>query len=273
MLYLSLIFNHKLHRMPAPPNVKNPIQEILGNRITRFVMWGTILILVVGIGFAITALFVKGENVKEAFSILQYVLGALLPLWGTWIGTILAYYYSKENFEAANKSVQQIVDKLTPEKKLQSLKSKDIMIPRSKLIYQVLKKSETLSKFKLKEDCLRFLEANKIKRVIILDEEDKAKYVIHRDLISFFIANSILSGTDVSGLTLQDMYDKGDAEIRHTLENSVKFLGIDSNLLDAKNIMDQQKGCMDIFITEKGTADEPVLGWITNVTIAENSIV
>jgi len=251
----------------------SPIQEIMGNRITQFVMWGTIVILILGVGFAITALFRPAENIKQAFSILQYIMGVLLPLWGTWIGTILAYYYSKDNFEAANKSVQQIVDKLTPEKKLQSLKSSDIMIPKSKLVVQVMKTTEDLSKFKLKEDCIDFLETNKIKRMIILDESDHAKYVIHRDLISFFIANATLAGTNVTGLTLKDMFTTGSPEIQNTMNNSVKFLNVKSNLLDAKAILDQQKGCLDIFITTNGTANEPVLGWITNVTIAENSIV
>lgn len=37
--------------------------------------------------------------------------------------------------------------------------------------------------------------------------------------------------------------------------------------------MDQNKSCQDVFITKNGNATEPVLGWITNVTISENSLV
>lgn len=256
-----------------PEHVKTPVQEILGKKITKFVMWGTVLILLVGIGFAAAALFIAEDNVKQAFSILQYILGALLPLWGTWIGTILAYYFSKDNFEAANRHTMQIVDKLTSDKKLESVKSKDIMIPKEKLTYQTMSKTEDLSKFKLKEDCLDFLKKNNIKRIIILDEDAKAKYVIHRDLISFFISNCTLDGTKIDGFTLKDMYDKGGTEIQDTFKNSVKFLSIESNLLQAKNLLTQEKGCLDIFLTANGTADEPVIGWITNVTIAENSVV
>jgi hypothetical protein len=262
--------------MPEEAKPSNAIQEILGSKITIFVLWGTLSILLVGIVFtylALTTPSLNEDKIKQAFSILQYILGVLLPLWGTWIGTILAYYYSKQNFEAANKSVQQIVDRLTPEKKLQSVKSKDVMIQKEKLIRQIMTSTENLSKFKLKEDCVDFLAQHKINRVIILDEKDRAKYVIHRDLISFFLTDQMFKGISGKDLTLMDMYNQGSIEIRYTMDNSVKFINSASNLLEAKTIMEHQKRCQDIFITNTGLSTEPILGWITNVTIAENSIV
>ena len=33
-----------------------------------------------------------------------------MPLFGTWVGTILAFYFSKANFEAATKSVTKIAE-------------------------------------------------------------------------------------------------------------------------------------------------------------------
>ncbi len=254
-------------------NQQGPFQEVMGTNITRFVMWGTIIMGIVGISFSIVALNVDETRTKNAFTIIQYVFGVLLPLWGTWIGTILAYYYSKDNFESANKSVQQIVDKFTSEKKLQSVKAKDVMIDREKLIVQVLSQTEDLSKFKLKEDCLDFLKANKIRRVIILDDKDCAKYVIHRDLISYFISSESLVDNSVKGYTLKDMYEKSSTDIKSTFDNSVKFIGEDSSLLEAKNIIQQNKLCQDVFITKNANANEPILGWITDITIAENSIV
>jgi len=252
--------------------VPSPFRDLLSSKVTRFVLWGTVLIALVGIGFAIAALAID-KNVKDAFTILQYIFGSLLPLWGTWIGTILAYYYSKENFESANKSVQQLVDKVTSEKKLQSVKAKDVMISRSKLVCQVMSSGEDLSKFKLKEDCLDFTTTNKIKRVLILDEHDLALYAIHRDLISFFIASETLAGHDIAGATLKDMLEKGSDDTKQIMKNSVKFIGQDANLLEAKNLMLQYKTCQDVFITNNGNPSEPVLGWITNVTVSENSIV
>lgn len=250
-----------------------PFKDLLSRKITRFVLWGTVMIGIVGIGFAVVALTVDETKTKSAFSIVQYVFGALLPLWGTWIGTILAYYFAKENFESANKSVQQLVDKVTSDKKLQSLKAKDVMIPRDKLITQIMSTAEDLSKFKLKEDCLDFVASKNIKRVILLSDSDAALYVIHRDLISYFITSETLKGNTVSDYTLKDMVEKGSDDVKETMKNSVKFLREDANLLEARTIMEQYKTCQDVFITKNGNSTESILGWITNVTIIQNSIV
>ena len=212
----------------------------------------------------------KDTTVK--YGIFKDVISIMLPLWGTWIGTVLAYYFSKDNFESANRSVQKMVDKITTEKKLESVKAADVMIAKGKLIAQVMTEGEDLSKFKLKE-CIGFLNQKQIKRVIILDDKDRAKYAIHRDLISYFIANETLAGNKVDDCTLKDMYDKGGVEIKNTFGNSVKFISQNANLLEAKSLMEKHKGCQDVFITASGKDDEPILGWITNVTISENSIV
>ena len=243
-------------------------REKIAKTVTYFVLSLTGIIAIGAI------IVIRSEPAgTDKFGHFKDIIAILLPLWGTWIGTVLAYYFSKDNFESANKSVQQMVDKLTTEKKLANVKAKDVMITKDKLIAQVIKEGEDLSKFKLKEDCIDFLEANKIKRVIILDEKDRAKYVIHRDLISYFITNEILAGRPVQNATLKDMYEKGSPEIKNTIDNSVKFIGENANLLEAKNIIDQYKSCQDVFITKNGNPDESIFGWITNITISQNSIV
>jgi hypothetical protein len=37
------------------------------------------------------------------------IFNALLPLAGTWVGTVIAYYFSSKNFETANQSMQRVV--------------------------------------------------------------------------------------------------------------------------------------------------------------------
>ena len=49
----------------------------------------------------------------------QLVLTGILPLLGTWVGTILAYYFSKDNFETAAAS----------ERKRLSIQQKRIPVP------------------------------------------------------------------------------------------------------------------------------------------------
>ncbi len=255
--------------MPEINDLNSNNREQIAKTVTIYVLIITSLILVCGV----IILLLKKDKEDPSFAQFKDIVGMLLPLLGTWIGAVLAYYFSKDNFESANKSVRQIVDKITSQQKLESVKAKDVMIGRSKLIVQVMGAGEDLSKFKLKEDCIDFVEKNNIKRVIVLDDKDLAKYVIHRDLISYFLAGETISGKSVAGCTLKDMYDNGGQEIKNTFDNSVKFIGENANLLDAKTIMDQNKACQDVMITKNGSADAPVLGWITNVTISENLVV
>lgn len=248
------------------PNVLN--REKIAKTVTIFVISFT------GVIVLATVIIVLNETDSTTrYAHFKDIISILLPLWGTWIGTVLAYYFSKDNFESANRSVQQIVDKLSTEKKLATVKARDVMIVRNKLIVQILNETEDLSKFKLKEDCIDFVEKNKIKRVLILDNKDRAKYVFHRDLISYFITNEVLAGRVVQDATLKFMYENASAEIKDTINNSVKFIGENANLLEAQNIIQKYKTCQDVFITKNGNPDEPVLGWITNVTLSENSIV
>src|SRR5437764_473671 len=76
------------------------------------------------------ALF-KGDA-KDFTDSTRYVFNALLPLLGTWVGTVLAYYFSKSNFESASQSVERMVS-LTLDQKLGKLSVEKEMIPLSQI--------------------------------------------------------------------------------------------------------------------------------------------
>lgn len=47
----------------------------------------------------------------------------------------------------------------------------------------------------------------------------------------------------------------------------------EATLADAKSAMDSLPNCQDVFVTQGGTRNEEVQGWVTNVIIAENATV
>jgi hypothetical protein len=57
------------------------------------------------------------------------------------------------------------------------------------------------------------------------------------------------------------------------LDLGFNFVKKDGTLLDAKKAMDAIDECLDIFVTENGKKEEPVLGLITNNKILENAVV
>ena len=73
----------------------------LGSRLvfgSTIVLTGLGLVIMVGAAWSALA-----SNKPETFmSAAQLLLSALLPLFGTWVGTILAFYYTKESYQAAS---------------------------------------------------------------------------------------------------------------------------------------------------------------------------
>lgn len=199
----------------------------------------------------------------DSFNRIKETLNILLPVFGAWVGTVLAYYFSKENFAAATRA---LVTQLTPEEKLKSILAKDVMIPIDKAVKLTLEKEE--SKVKLKEDIIN-KHLNKVNRLPFLDPNGRIKYMAHRSLIDKFIVQKASNEKALADLTLQDMLD--DREFAKMLTDSIGIVRETSNLADAKALIDRITICLDVFVTEDGTPNTKVLGWITNVIILEQS--
>ena len=72
------------------------------NTIAGYVLNASIWGLVLLASFIILLPFVSGRPLPNEG---KEVFNALLPVFGTWVGTLLAFYFSRENFEAASRSV------------------------------------------------------------------------------------------------------------------------------------------------------------------------
>jgi hypothetical protein len=197
------------------------------------------------------------------------VMTAVLPLFGTWVGTVLAYYFSKDNFEAATRSVSEMSRQLTAREKLESIPVPDKMIPKNKMFFKRLPADKIVLTTLLKE-----IDQNKKgSRVPILNDSDWPVYIVHRSAIDKYIADKAFAGTpvaDLNTLTLQNLLDD-DAKLKTLFETSFAIVRETSNLASAKDMMENTRDCLDVFITKGGKRNEEVLGWITNMIIAENA--
>jgi hypothetical protein len=82
---------------PDPSEVSKPFKD-------RFA-WTVFLCSFLGC-VGIGALLINKSNNPDQ---IDKVFSALVPLFGTWAGTILAFYFARENFDSANQSVQRLV--------------------------------------------------------------------------------------------------------------------------------------------------------------------
>lgn len=198
----------------------------------------------------------------------RLVFNALLPLLGTWVGTVLAYYFSRKNFESASQSVERLVT-LTTEQKLASITvDKEMLRPGQITVYKMTA-TQTPKDVMLK-DLRSKLSAN-ITRIPVLDTNGVVKYIVHQSGLFKFIADKALTGAkpdEIDKLTLQDLVD--DAELRNWVVNIV-YVSEQASVSDAKGAMEAQKGCQDLIVTKSGSRNEPMLGWMTNVDIGRLS--
>jgi hypothetical protein len=209
----------------------------------------------------IAGIFFKGDSTNGNF---QTVLTAILPLVGAWIGTVIAFYFSSKNLEAATNSVQKLYGQVSSQDKLQSILVKDKMISKSSMYFQPWTDDKSLN---LKEILANLKSANKGKRIPILDKDSHPKYMIHDSEINEYLTEKSTDTTvTVATLTLENLLSE-----KPELRNSYEIVNDKATLADAKKAMENNKYCQDVFVTLNGTKNEEVLGLITNIIIEENS--
>ena len=230
----------------------------------KFRHWMAIFVLILSIGgliiLSISVVF-KGDDPESA----KYVFAAVLPLLGTWVGTLLAFYFSKDNFESATRSVREMAAELTGVEKLKSVKVTEAMRSFKEITFSPLKKGEE-NKVQLNDLLNTFKD---LERMPLTDDQRMA-YLVYKGMIYRFISQKAMKKEDVSKLTLKDLLES-DSSLKLLFEKSFGFVSKAATLADAKTVMDaisRTIKCEDVFVTESGKSDEPVLGWITNKAIA-----
>jgi hypothetical protein len=134
-------------------------------------------------GLLLTALW----SLREPPGSGREVFNVLAPLFGTWWGTILTFYFTRENFKEANEAVNRIVDRLTPEQSLAETPVRQVMKPRGSIKARQLKEGEDENAILIGD--LTALVGEGYSRVLIFTPRDAIKYVIHESTLNRFIAD------------------------------------------------------------------------------------
>ena len=103
-------------------------------------------------------------------------------------------------------------------------------------------------------------------RLPVLDAERRGKYVLQRSTTDAFVApKKGPPDVDESTLSLKDLLEA--AKLKDYIGNSFLPLASDGTLADAKDLLDKNPQCLDILVTQDGTKNGIVAGWITNVMV------
>jgi hypothetical protein len=217
---------------------------------------GIVSLSVAGIvGLAIVSMLEATD--KAAMS--QLIFTAVLPLLGTWVGTVLAFYFARDNLQAATQStlaLQGRAETGTP--------VADVMIKEKDIVAYDLAaadKPEDIPLQKLRDQMNK--QSPPSRRLPIRNAAGAVLYVVHDSTLTAFETKAATLNPPATtfGALL------ADAEFKALVE-AIGFVAEKATVADARTVMGSVKNCNDVFVTPTGKRDERAIGWLTNTQLA-----
>jgi hypothetical protein len=233
---------------PNPPSSETPLRN-------RIAMW----ILIASAG-AITLLAIVAVAVKPDQA--QVIFNTTLPVFASWVGTVLAFYFGREGFESANSQVRQIIDKLSPEQR-EAEPITSIMRKLDVTTHVTLPAPQGEAHVPLTD--LRAKLVGNVSRLPVLDPASAPKHMIHGSTIDRYLAGGGKE-TDTLATFITECAKTGTT---FDADHGFVLASAKDTIQAAKAKLDRQTSCQDIFITADGKPDQPLLGWVSNVRLSK----
>ena len=190
------------------------------------------------------------------------IFNIVLPMFASWVGTILAFYFGRENFELANRQVRELVQQIAPGQRAEAPVT-SIMRSLLNMAYFQIPKGKGEQDIKLSE--LRDKLGGNVTRLPIIDADKKPKYMIHESSIDRYIA----SGGKQEDTLEMFIATQKKAGFDFGLNKGFVVVSEQATLAAAKRKMEETPSCQDIFVTKEGSPDEPLTGWFSNVRMVK----
>jgi hypothetical protein len=195
----------------------------------------------------------------------RLIFTAVLPLLGTWVGTVLAFYFARDNLQAATDSTintLQAATRIAPTAPVTSVMTRFEMIDPKKIVADRPEADRT----KL-DELYQLMSAANRSRVPIFDASHVPLYVVHEPDIDKY-AQIVLRASDslTDDDTVQQLLEQGDP-LKAAVQMFVTVPAT-ATVADARSQLASRPGCKDIFVTTSGRDTDPVLGYLTNSDLA-----
>lgn len=215
----------------------------------------TVSVLSIGLVSFVAIAFADEQGRAEMS---RLVFASLLPLLGTWVGTILAFYFARDNLQAATDSTVKLLKQGRADTSVWSA-----MIPRPEMAVHKVAAGDDAETVRLADLYVEMTAAGRA-RVPILTESDGVRYVVHKATVDRFAATVPAQPTDLTQ-TMADL--RADPTLKALIE-AIAVVGPSAILDDARKAMRSVDNCNDVFVTTTGRRDDPVVGWLTNTDLA-----
>ena len=223
----------------------------------RWLAVGIVGASIIGIvGISAVAIALAGSSRAETS---RLVFSSILPLLGTWVGTVLAFYFARENLQAAIESTLRLAGRevATP--------VTDVMIREADVVAYDLGSNERVEDVPLRvvRERMQALVPPS-RRLPIRNVSGAVLYVIHDSTLTAF-AESVGQTTTTLDKTIGDLLNV--SSFRELVE-AIGFVAEKATVAEARTLMASIKNCNDVFVTAVGKRDERAIGWLTNTLLA-----
>jgi hypothetical protein len=242
-------------------------RDDVAKKVITFAGWGIIATGIVIIAGPILSSWISGQPLDsdDLQDVSKTVFNTLVPMFGTWVGTVIAFYFARENFEAAAKQTKDLVQQFGDDR-LKQIFVKDVWIPVTS-ISALEVEADKEGDVNVQDKIRPMLNAT-VSRVPVWNSNKVVRYVLHESMIFRYLACRP-SGENPT-FTNFLKFDVGDGKQMKAVVSKFALVAQTATLADAKAKMEGTPECQDVFVTADGN-EGPVLGWITNADIAKKS--
>lgn len=244
---------------PAPPpRPTGDDSTYHRDRLARYVVTaGTIGIFVTALTIIIAvAIRADGEEwVQTALAIFTSVL----PVFATWVGTVLAFYFTNESFRQAAEATQALTGRKTgsePITRAGTMVGFDA-ITRLELDPAAVaaQGAAAAAEAVMLSDIETLFGPTGTNRVVIFDDARHPIFVIRRSEMPPAVA-----ATD----TVTTYLETGTNRVA-----AVNFdrVAASTTVADARRLIESRR-VTDLFVTQNGQADEPTIGWVPDENLS-----
>lgn len=213
-----------------------------------------ILVTVVAVVASLTYLSRTDDTLRGKIdTVLIGMFSSVLPVFATWVGTVIAFYYTKDAFRQAaeatltatsgvDRARHRVSERMIPYDSIAKIEVKQRDLANSKPMSEVLK-----------------LMTPPVTRVVIFEESTKNPiYILRKKLMPpDWIAQPPSSETTVK------TYRELNQGANGSDSTNFGFISINSTIEQARQIL-MDTNSADIFVTNTGQKNESILGWLTN---------
>ena len=146
------------------------------------------IIIFSGLGItlvAIAAIWIGTlATTDQSRTLVMSVFNTLVPIFGTWVGTVTAFYFSRENFATAARATRELVSQLGDDR-LRQIAVKDAWIPVAAIDAITVAAGQEAS---VEFAAVRARLSSKVSRVPVWNDNKVVRFVIHESMIYKFLA-------------------------------------------------------------------------------------